>query len=78
MDRIHKFLKKLSSNERQTIKGILRRIKKGEFVGLDIKKLKGVLNIFRVRKGNIRIILLKNEDVFVVMSVERRNDTTYK
>ena len=79
MDKIAKALKKLSPQENQIIKDILTGLKNKNLQGLDIKKLKGNEDIFRVRKGKIRIIyrLLKNNDT-MVLAIERKSEKTYK
>ena len=79
MDKIAKALKKLSPQENQIIKDILTGLKNKNLQGLDIKKLKGNEDIFRVRKGKIRIMyrLLKNNDT-MVLAIERRSEKTYK
>jgi len=78
MDKIEKALKKLTSKEREIIKGILVKIKNQQLDSLDLKKLKGREDIFRARKGNMRIIYRADKagNIFI-LSVERRNDTTY-
>ncbi|MFH1509824.1 MAG: hypothetical protein ABID67_01585 [Candidatus Nealsonbacteria bacterium] len=79
MDKIDKALKKLSLNEREKIKGILVKIKKRLFKNLDVKKLKGRNDVFRVRKGQIRIVYRANGkgDIFI-LTIGRRNDINYK
>lgn len=78
MDKLDKELKKLSEKERILVKQILNKIKTANFYGLDTKKLKGHENIYRVRKGKIRIIYhVKKEKIFI-LSIERRTDNTYK
>lgn len=76
MDRISKFLRKLSSKERETVEQIISRVLAHNFSHLDVKKLKGEDNIFRIRKGNIRIKFQKREDVIFILSIERRSNTT--
>jgi mRNA-degrading endonuclease RelE of RelBE toxin-antitoxin system len=79
MDKIKKVLEKLTAKERKKIKGILIEIKNHRFKGLDIKKLKGRDDIFRVRKGQIRVVYRIDEKGGVfILTIERRNDTTYK
>lgn len=79
MDKIDKVLQKLSGKERKRIKEVLKRLENKNFEGLQIKKLKGYNDIFRVRKGNIRIIyrISKANDVFV-LAIERRSEKTYR
>jgi mRNA-degrading endonuclease RelE of RelBE toxin-antitoxin system len=76
-DKIEKALKKLSTKERSAIKAILLLIQNNKLTGLDIKKLKGRDDIYRVRKGTLRIILRKADDKWFLLVIERRSETTY-
>lgn len=78
VDKIEKALNKFTQKEKKEVKDILIKFQKGDVKNLDIKKLKGHNNIFRVRKGKIRIIFRKKGDAIFVLSVERRTDKTYK
>jgi mRNA-degrading endonuclease RelE of RelBE toxin-antitoxin system len=44
---------------------------------LDVKKLKGLENMYRVRKGDIRIIFCIENTVANILSIGRRDDNTY-
>ena len=77
MDKIEKALAKLTAKERLVIKGILTRLMVGSFDDLDVKKLKDTKNIFRVRKGQIRIIFIKNNEQINILAIERRSDNTH-
>ena len=68
----------MTEKERKVVKEILVGIEKGEFTGLNIKKLKGRKDIFRVRKRVIRIIFQKTDADIFVLSIERRSDRTYR
>ena len=76
MNKIEKLLLKLSKREVAIVKDLLSKINAGNYKNLDIKKLKGNENLFRVRKGDIRIIFSVGESIRA-LSVSRRNDTTY-
>ncbi len=78
MDEIQKSLKKLSDKERKSLKKILLKIKNQEFYGLDFNQLKGHKNIFRVRKGTLRIIFTTNNGEIKILAIERRSEKTYK
>ncbi len=78
VDKIEKALKKLTGKERGAVKSILIKIQKGKTGDLDIKKLKGRNDIFRVRKGRIRIVFQKNSENISILSIERRSDKTYR
>ncbi|MBI2042443.1 MAG: hypothetical protein HYT21_01700 [Candidatus Nealsonbacteria bacterium] len=78
MDKVQKALGKLTGKERKKIKEILTKLKNRRIENLNIKKLKGRDDVFRIRKGKIRIIYrtdIKN-NIFI-LSLERRSDTTY-
>ena len=78
MDKIAKALNKLSTKERKRVKEILSQINEGNFQTLNLKKLKDRNDIFRVRKGNIRIIFRKKDNGIRVLTIERRTTTTYR
>jgi hypothetical protein len=77
MDKIQKVLAKITDNERLKIKIVLEKINSGTVNGLDLKKLKGRDDVYRVRIGKIRIIYRQLGDKIFVLAVERRNDNTY-
>ena len=78
MDKINKALNKLKPKEKQVLKRILFKINNGNFQDLDLKKLKGRNDVFRVRKSSIRIIFHKTDRSIKILSVERRTSKTYK
>lgn len=79
MDPIEKALAKLTAKERKMVKDVLRALQSGTHKGLDTKKLKGHDNIFRVRKGDIRILYrTDNTNMIFILVIQRRNDNTYK
>ena len=78
MDKIQKALNKLASYEKNTVKLVLEKIQRQDFSGLDIKKLKGRDDIFRIRKGSLRIIYQLDKKSILILAIERRSETTYK
>ena len=72
-----KLLRKFSAKERGIIVLLVERIVQHGLEGLDCKKLKGYRNLFRVRKGNIRIIFELTDKDANILTIERRGDTTY-
>lgn len=78
MDKISKALKRLSLKERRQIKEFLLKIENGDFTGLDVKKLKDQEDIFRVRKGDLRIIFQRKNGIITILTIERRSEDTYK
>jgi len=79
MDKIAKALKKLNPKERRNIRNILLSIQKDSIKNFDIKRLKGHNDIFRIRKGSLRIIykIDKNKQI-KILAIERRSEKTYK
>ena len=78
MDRIDKALVKLSTKEKEWVKEILAQLSRKETDNLNIKKLKGREDIFRVRKGDIRVIYRTEKEKLFLLAIERKNDNTYK
>lgn len=78
MDKIEKALNKLSVEEKKKLKDILIQIDKKNFQNLDLKKLKNKDNIFRVRKGTMRIIFYMNNNSIKILGIERRSSKTYR
>lgn len=76
-DKIAKFLQKLHTKDLKIIKEVILLLIKNQIDNLNIKKLKGSTNIYRARKGNIRIIFSKEKDVVKIMQISKRDDQTY-
>ncbi|MDO8469446.1 MAG: type II toxin-antitoxin system RelE/ParE family toxin [bacterium] len=79
MDPIKKALRRLTVRERRRVEEILNRLRVGRRAGNDVKKLKGRNDVFRVRKGDLRIIYRINDagELFV-LAIERRSERTYR
>jgi mRNA-degrading endonuclease RelE of RelBE toxin-antitoxin system len=78
VDKIEKFLKKLSVQERDSVQRIIEKILSNNTYNLDIKQLKGEQNLFRVRKGSLRIVFLKDGADIRSIFIGRRDENTYK
>ncbi|MEK7537071.1 MAG: hypothetical protein AAB584_01325 [Patescibacteria group bacterium] len=78
MPDLAKFLSKFSKKERKVLEFLIERVVSFHWRGLDIKKLKGYQDIYRIRKGDLRIIFTtKNKSIFI-LSIERRTEKTYR
>lgn len=77
MDKIAKALRRLSPKERLLFGQLLKLIEQRRFAGLDIKKLVGHGDIYRLRKGKYRIIFRVTENEVYILALERRCDQTY-
>lgn len=77
MDRISKFLFKLSKKQRTYILvDILPKIKNLQLRGLDVKPLKNYKNYYRVRHGKVRIVFYRDDKkkMGIVSNVAFRKD----
>lgn len=78
MPGLKKLLSKFGGEERKIIEVLIETIISLKWNGLDVKKLKGYENIFRVRKSDIRIIYKMEGKIISVLAIERRSEKTYK
>ena len=78
MDKIEKALQKLTRRERAQVKRTLQKISASDLRELDVKKLKGRKDIFRVRAGRIRIMYQTRKGRVFILAIERRSETTYR
>lgn len=78
MEKLLKFLRKLSSNELSLVQRAIDAIKRNDLVGYDVKKLTGHYDIYRVRVLNIRIIFRRIDGRADILDVGRRSEKTYR
>jgi mRNA-degrading endonuclease RelE of RelBE toxin-antitoxin system len=78
MDKNLKFLKRLQAQERIALEQVLKRLLVRDIKTLDIKKLSGYRDVYRVRVGNIRVIFLDTETHVEVLEISRRSGKTYR
>lgn len=79
MDKIAKVLKLLTIRERQLVRQILDKLRSGRIINLDLKKLKGHVDIYRIRQEKIRIIYrLTSDRRIFILAIERRRESTYR
>ena len=78
-DKLEKFRRKLDAKRRVVLDEVLAQIARGNFAGLDMKKLGGKDSRYRVRKGNMRIqFSLDNLGRAIEFDVHWKDDTTYR
>ena len=77
-DKISKELAKLSVKEKTIVAEILNQLKTDDTTGLQITKLQGHADIFRVRKGRLRIIYQIKSRQIKILVIERRSEKTYR
>jgi mRNA-degrading endonuclease RelE of RelBE toxin-antitoxin system len=77
MTKLEKFLSRLVPKERAVVQYLVERIATLDLDGLDVKKLKDMDGLYRVRKGDIRIKFYIVGKSARILKIGRRNDTTY-
>jgi mRNA-degrading endonuclease RelE of RelBE toxin-antitoxin system len=77
MNKNEKLLRRISKEDQHRIEQAVFFIKKGDFARLDIKKISGEENAFRVRVGKFRIKFLKREKWNEIAEICRRGDHTH-
>lgn len=78
MPNLKKLLSRFDEEERKIIEFLIEKIVSLNWENLNIKKLRGYEDIFRVRRGKIRIIFSKDRKEIYIISIERRCENTYK
>jgi mRNA-degrading endonuclease RelE of RelBE toxin-antitoxin system len=78
MDKKAKLIARISSGDRERILATTDQILSGDLHGLDVKKLRGSINIFRVRVGSNRIKYEAAPSGNIITNVTRRTDHTYR
>ncbi len=78
MPSLKKILSKFSEAEQLEIESTIATVISLNWRTLDIKKLKGHENIYRVRRGRLRIIFSKEKKGISIFAIERRKEDTYK
>lgn len=74
MDKIQKFLLKLDKKQRQILIKIFVDILALDIKNYDVKALAGMKGVFRLRKGNVRIVFTKNNKQGFILDVALRKD----
>lgn len=74
MDRIKKFLSKLTKKERALMRKILGDVLTLNTQNYDVKPLKGYKGFFRLRKGDIRVVFTKEKNMGIVADIDFRKN----
>ena len=77
MNKLDKFLSRLDKKTRAIVAKVTALILLGDFSMLDLKKLKGSQERYRVRVGRIRIIFDKTKNGNKIQDISYRDDNTY-
>lgn len=77
MPTLERLLSKFDKEDGEILEYLIGRITSLNWRGLNIKKLKGYQDIFRLRKSKIRIIFTKIGKNIRIINIERRKEDTY-
>lgn len=77
MNKLDKFLCKLDKKTRIIVEKVVTLITLGNFSILDIKKLRGSQNRYRIRVSKIRIIFEQTKNGNNIIDISFRDDNTY-
>lgn len=77
MNKIDKFLAKIDPKTRLLLEEIIFRILKNNIDNLDVKKLSGKKDMYRIRIGNIRIVFEKHNGKNFLHDLSFRSEQTY-
>jgi mRNA-degrading endonuclease RelE of RelBE toxin-antitoxin system len=78
MDKIQKALRSLTAKERTLLESLLRKLASNDTAGLNIQKLKGHDDIFRLRKRDLRLIFRRSAGDLYLLAIERRAEKKYR
>lgn len=77
-DKTTKLLVRLTARQRKLILLVIKRLVVGDERGLDIKPIKGHQYVYRARVGDYRIIYRREDSVFTLIAIAKRDDRTYR
>jgi mRNA-degrading endonuclease RelE of RelBE toxin-antitoxin system len=78
MHKIDTFLARLSVEIREKVLSIVERIQERNLSGLDVRKLKGSPDIYRVLLGKLRVKFVMNESEIRILSIDNCGENTYR
>ena len=78
MNKLDKALAQLGAKERDQVAVLIRQLEAGETRGMDVKRLKGRKDVYRARKGSLRILFLETGSGFELVAIGRRKESTYR
>jgi mRNA-degrading endonuclease RelE of RelBE toxin-antitoxin system len=78
MDKIKKLLRKHSRKTQLILQAIFKDVLSGKIEEYDVVKLSGMKNIYRLRKGDFRIVFKIDKKNIEIIRVVTRDDKTYK
>ena len=77
MNKLQKSLRGLHPQYRPIAEKLLALIVENKLDGLNVRKLKGYTNRYRVRKGKLRILFEQVDGMNEIKKLDSRDDNTY-
>lgn len=78
MNKIEKSLKRLANRDQALAYSIVARLVARKFEGLNMAKLKGHNDIFRVKAGRLRIVFRLTAEAVIILRIGLRSEKTYR
>lgn len=78
MDKIQKALAKLAKQHREIFDALMVKLMARDFLGLNMAKMKGYQDVYRVKHGRLRVIFRINQQGLFVLEVGLRSEKTYR
>lgn len=78
MPTLKKLLSRFNKKDREILESLIKKIFSLDWRNLDIKKLRGHQDVFRLRKGDLRIIYQAVNKKVLILNIARRKEDTYK
>jgi mRNA-degrading endonuclease RelE of RelBE toxin-antitoxin system len=78
MNKIEKYLSRLSHKDRVRINEVIDKLRSGNVEDLQIKKLGGYKDRFRIRVGRSRVIFESLGNKLIITDIDKKDDNTYK
>jgi mRNA-degrading endonuclease RelE of RelBE toxin-antitoxin system len=78
MDSVQKLLRSITKKEASTILACIETIYSGNWSNLNIQKLKGYQDLYRIRVGKFRIFIKKEDGRYIITTIRRRSEKTYR
>ena len=78
MDKIQKALAKLPKQYREVFEAMMVKLMTRDFLGLNMARMKGYKDVYRVKHGRLRVIFRMNQQGLYVLEAGLRSEKTYR
>jgi mRNA-degrading endonuclease RelE of RelBE toxin-antitoxin system len=78
MDKLEKAIAKLPKEHRKVFDDLSRKLLHRDLTGLNIARLKGYKDVFRLKRGRLRIIFRTSSNNLEIIDIGLRSEKTYR